>query len=774
MATTYYFWQTIAFDTQVNDTNTQGNQANPAIAATPSGRFFVAWDDPDQSNVDGRTFLPSGSALGSQFFVNSTAPNLQYDPSVAALSNGNFVVAFTDTSVDPNGDIRARVFGPNGGPGGNAIAPDFDVAIGGGVSRDTDSDVAALADGGFVVTWTRNYNGQSDLDIQRRLFNADGTARAGTSAVENSSGLATSHSQVAGLTGGGFVVTWIEVLAGVSNPPTLWFQLYDKNDHAVGGHVQVDGPYAPQDVQVVALQDGGFAVAYRYYSPTAGGSNEIGLRLYDADGTERPTSPNPVNETVAGDQSDPSLTVMSNGYVLVGWQDGGFEYVQLFDPHGGRVGNNEFIAAHLHSAELAALSGGLVAFASANTASDGSGDSITSEIVELSRLTSGDDTSETLVGDSLQDIMYGLGGDDTMNSGDNNDFLNGGDDNDTLSGGSGDDTLAGTDGNDTLSGGPGVDHLIGGTGDDTYYVDSIGDRADEASGSGIDTVVSAISFNLTPSALVAGDLEKLVLNGTGPLTGIGNSLANSITGNGFNNALLGNGGNDTLDGGGGNDRLDGGPGFDTLRGGSGNDTYVLGNDANLVVDSGGAADLATTTSTRSMLLGGLATIERLTLLSGNISASGNRLNNTIIGSAGANTIKGYIGNDTLSGGGGNDTLYGEAGIDRLTGGAGKDNFVFNVAPTFANRDVITDFSHHDDTIKLSHSFFKGMGTGPLKSQYFFAGTHAHDGDDHIIYNKANGALYYDSDGTGAHAQVQFATILDHAIAGLAASDFVLI
>jgi Ca2+-binding RTX toxin-like protein len=40
--------------------------------------------------------------------------------------------------------------------------------------------------------------------------------------------------------------------------------------------------------------------------------------------------------------------------------------------------------------------------------------------------------------------------------------------------------------------------------------------------------------------------------------------------------------------------------------------------------------------------------------------------------------------------------------------------------------------------------------------------------------KATGALYYDSDGTGAHAQVQFATISNHSTAGLAYNDFLLI
>jgi Ca2+-binding RTX toxin-like protein len=66
-----------------------------------------------------------------------------------------------------------------------------------------------------------------------------------------------------------------------------------------------------------------------------------------------------------------------------------------------------------------------------------------------------------------------------------------------------------------------------------------------------------------------------------------------------------------------------------------------------------------------------------------------------------------------------------------------------------------------------------MGTGPLKATFFSAGTAAHDADDRIIYNKATGALYYDSDGTGAHAQVLFAVIANHAHAGLASNDFVL-
>ncbi|MET0743603.1 MAG: calcium-binding protein, partial [Microvirga sp.] len=46
----------------------------------------------------------------------------------------------------------------------------------------------------------------------------------------------------------------------------------------------------------------------------------------------------------------------------------------------------------------------------------------------------------------------------------------------------------------------------------------------------------------------------------------------------------------------------------------------------------------------------------------------------------------------------------------------------------------------------------------VKSDFFHTGAAAHDADDHLIYNRSTGALYYDSDGTGAAKQVLLATL----------------
>lgn len=67
------------------------------------------------------------------------------------------------------------------------------------------------------------------------------------------------------------------------------------------------------------------------------------------------------------------------------------------------------------------------------------------------------------------------------------------------------------------------------------------------SNGGIDTVQSSVSYTLT------ANVENLILTGTAPLSGTGNTLANQITGNNGDNELTGGAGNDTLSGGLGTD-----------------------------------------------------------------------------------------------------------------------------------------------------------------------------------------------------------------------------
>ena len=150
MATQSYLWLEYGA-TLVNNVVKAGSQTTPAITALADGSgYFTTWDTSSSSPIDvgGRLFDSNGSPVTSETPVNSTTSNDQFDSSIATLANGNIVVTYTDTSTDAGGNIRARLLTSSGEP----IGSDFTVTV--STKADSESDVAALADGGFVVTWT--------------------------------------------------------------------------------------------------------------------------------------------------------------------------------------------------------------------------------------------------------------------------------------------------------------------------------------------------------------------------------------------------------------------------------------------------------------------------------------------------------------------------------------------------------------------------------------------------------------------------------------------
>jgi len=213
--------------------------------------------------------------------------------------------------------------------------------------------------------------------------------------------------------------------------------------------------------------------------------------------------------------------------------------------------------------------------------------------------------------------------------------------------------ITGNAGNNLLSGGLGADTMIGGAGDDTYVVnlstDQVIETLSKEKGGGIDTVHSAASF------VLGNNVDHLVLTGDNASTGTGNTLANEITGNGAANVLLGMAGNDSLIGNGGNDTLDGGAGDDTMDGGAGDDVYFVDSVKDVVLPDSAGVDTIVSKITQD--ISGRLDIENVVLVSGAINATGNSLDNLLIGSTGANILDGGGGNDTMEGGRGNDTYH---------------------------------------------------------------------------------------------------------------------
>ncbi|MEA3015115.1 MAG: large repetitive protein [Sphingomonadales bacterium] len=271
-------------------------------------------------------------------------------------------------------------------------------------------------------------------------------------------------------------------------------------------------------------------------------------------------------------------------------------------------------------------------------------------------------------------------------------------------------TIIGTAGVNTLIGGGGNDVLAGGLGNDIYRVEDAGDVVLEYAGGGFDAVYAVGNYTLQ-----AG-YEIELLSAINP----GSTAAVNLTGNEQAQYIIGTAGANIITGGGG---------ADALYGLGGNDTYYVGSPAAQVFEDAVGGNDAVYSST-SFTLGAGQEIEFLS--AGNFSETTNHINLT--GNEFANTIYGNDSSNILDGKGGNDSLIGLGGADI---------FQFTTALGANNVDLIFGFVKGVDKIALDDAIFHGIGTSIA---------------DHVIYNNATGQLFYDEDGSGMMAAVQFATL----------------
>ncbi len=168
----------VTADLQVN-TTTAGDQYQPSVTALAGGGFFVVWtdnsrgvetggDDTSSYALRGQVFDAAGAPVGGEFRVNQTTTYGQVQPDVLALSDGRFIVTYSDTSMglETGGDdaaygaIRARIFHTDGSPDGDEFLVNVTTE-----GHQNEPQLAELPDGRVVFTWTDySYGAQTGGD----------------------------------------------------------------------------------------------------------------------------------------------------------------------------------------------------------------------------------------------------------------------------------------------------------------------------------------------------------------------------------------------------------------------------------------------------------------------------------------------------------------------------------------------------------------------------------------------------------------------------------
>lgn len=165
----------------------EGGNPNPAIARLADGRIVVIWQDgltssdgsggidpvADGINLLGRIFTDSGEPLGDAFTVSDAVLYDQFNPDIAALPNGGFVVTWQDSLSEPGvanagASIRARVFDSSGAK----VDEEFQVNTSAQFDQGEPS-VAALGEDRFIITWTDGSGEGGDIvdgGIKAQIF----------------------------------------------------------------------------------------------------------------------------------------------------------------------------------------------------------------------------------------------------------------------------------------------------------------------------------------------------------------------------------------------------------------------------------------------------------------------------------------------------------------------------------------------------------------------------------------------------------------------------
>jgi hypothetical protein len=193
-------------DTFPINTFTSGNQSGPAVAALADGGFVVAWtsmgQDGDFEGVFAQRYDADGLEAGDEFQVNTAYGGGQFSPAIAGLKasdGGGFVIVWDFFVADL--DVAAQIFAADG----TKVGGEFWITGGG---QQSGSSVAAF-DGGFVVVWSGTPRGGSDdYNIYGQRYTAAGAQVGSRFRINGTMAGNQFRPDVAARADGAFVVVW--------------------------------------------------------------------------------------------------------------------------------------------------------------------------------------------------------------------------------------------------------------------------------------------------------------------------------------------------------------------------------------------------------------------------------------------------------------------------------------------------------------------------------------------------------------------------------------
>jgi len=270
----------IGSEFQVN-TFTTNDQAAPSVAELSNGNFVVSWHSAQDANlygVYGQIFNGTGSKIGNEFRINTYETDAQAWPSVAGLNGGDFVVTWMSNWQD--GD-RNGIYGQICNGQGTKIGNEFRLNSY-AFDEQWGQRSSSFTNGNFVVIWTSNWQDGDLGGVYGRLFNGQGEKIGREFLVNTEFVNEQTYSHVASLSNDHFVVTW-QSFSQDGSSWGVYGQLFDNNGAKIGNEFQVN-TYTPNSQgfpSIAGLQDGNFVVTWHSEGQDGSGFGIYGLIFHD-------------------------------------------------------------------------------------------------------------------------------------------------------------------------------------------------------------------------------------------------------------------------------------------------------------------------------------------------------------------------------------------------------------------------------------------------------------------------------------------------------------
>ena len=297
------------------NTQTVDKQHGSDTAALTNGGFVITWEDyagdTSGAGIKAQIFNANGVPQGGEFLVNTQENGHQFQPTISGLANSGFVITWRsqDGVEDISGwGVKAQIFDASGSTvGGEFLVNTYTP------STQNRNQIATLKDGGFVITWNSYGQDGDQFDgVRAQIYNADGSLRGDEFHVNTQTVDDQIEPEIAALTDGGFVITWADEDGDTSGTSLgIKAQIFDANGLAQGGEFLVNEftNGGQNRSSVTALDDGGFVVTWSSPDGQQGDTSSTGIkvRIFNADGTPRNISGPATDEDTALTIDDDTL-----------------------------------------------------------------------------------------------------------------------------------------------------------------------------------------------------------------------------------------------------------------------------------------------------------------------------------------------------------------------------------------------------------------------------------------------------------------------------------